>query len=412
MLIPFSKLVRDYKLNVRGILHVGAHLCEEEGAYAAEGVKDVIWLDANETLVTRQRQQGKNIHHILAADKDGVEVDFHLANNGQSSSMLELGVHKTYHPQVVYTSSVKMKTKRIDTLAKENKWTMQKYNFVNLDVQGADLLALKGMDSLLHGFDAVYVEVNTDQVYIGCAQLPEMDAFLAQHGFTRKETMMTDNKWGDAFYLRTSPKILLDVGAHRGLYADAHMALFDRLILVEPAPHLVAHLREKYKENPKVVVVEKLASDEQNPTFYECNVDTVSTAALTWVQASRFSDKGFEWTPRFNLATIKLDDIIREHGLPTKTKIDVEGYESHVLQSLSKHVGHLSFQWAEEVREDVIRGIYHLIKLGYTKFYVQQQDQYDFNPLLDQYVSLDQLIHTLDLWQPKRKDGWGMIHCL
>src|SRR4051812_7917750 len=115
MLIPFSKLVRDYNLEVRGVLHVGAHMCEEEGAYAAEGVNDVIWLDANDALVNVQRQQGKNIHHILAADKDGEEVDFHIANNGQSSSMLELGVHKTYHPSVVYTSSVKMRTKRIDT---------------------------------------------------------------------------------------------------------------------------------------------------------------------------------------------------------------------------------------------------------------------------------------------------------
>lgn len=420
MLIPFGKLVREYGLHVRGVLHVGAHMCEEEGAYAAEGVKEVIWLDANHQLVQLQRNRGKNIHHILASDKDGQEVDFHIANNGQSSSMLELGLHKTYHPQVVYTSKVKMTTKRIDTLAKEQKWDMSRYNFVNLDVQGADLLALKGMDSLLHGFDAVYVEVNTDEVYVGCAKLPEMDAFLASHGFTRKEILMTDAKWGDAFYLRTTTaissqreRILLDIGAHRGMYADAQIG-FDKMILVEPAPTLVAFLKDKYRSTTKkVVIIDKMVSDEVRPTFYLCNVDTVSTAATAWMVDSRFADKGFEWTPLTDVPVTTLDAIIQEHGMPTKTKIDVEGYESHVVKSLSKYIGPLSFQWAEEVRDDVVRCIYHLSnKLGYTKFHIQHQDKYDFTPSADQYILLDTLIQQLDLWQPNRKDGWGMIHCL
>jgi FkbM family methyltransferase len=205
MLIPFGTLVKKYGLKVRGVLHVGAHACEEQSAYVAEGVKDIVWLEANPRLVQIQKALGRDIHQILASDTDDKEVEFHIANNGQSSSMLELGVHKTYHPDVSYVGDVKLKTKRIDTLAKEQKWDMKRFNFVNLDVQGADLLALKGMGSLLDGFDAVYVEVNTDDVYVGCAKLPEMDAFLGSHGFVRKELVMTPNKWGDAFYIRAKP---------------------------------------------------------------------------------------------------------------------------------------------------------------------------------------------------------------
>jgi FkbM family methyltransferase len=431
MLIPFGQLVKKYGLGVRGVLHVGAHMCEEQSAYEAEGVKEIVWLEANEALVNSQKQLGRDIHHILASDKDGVSVDFHISNNGQSSSMLELGLHKIYHPQVRYTSSVKMVTKRIDTLAKEKKWDMSRYNFVNLDVQGADLMALRGMDSLLCHFDFVYVEVNTDHVYVGCALLPEMDAFLSSHGFVRKELSMTDNKWGDAFYMRTSSslsaptasdsastsqssaKILLDIGAHRGLYADVHMSQFDKLVLVEANPDLVSVLRDKYKSNDKVVVLDKLVSDEtKDVTFYSCNVDTISTAAPAWVHKSRFTDKGFEWTPRNNLPRITMDAIVKEYGRPSKTKIDVEGYEPHVIQSLTEHIGPLSFQWAEEVLEDIVACIYHLLKIGYTKFHIQDGDRYDFSPTPDQFISPDQIIDAINLWNPKRQDAWGMIHCL
>jgi FkbM family methyltransferase len=203
------------------------------------------------------------------------------------------------------------------------------------------------------------------------------------------------------------------------MYADAHMGGFDKLILVEPAPHLVSFLKDKYRSHiatRKVIIVDKVVSDEKKVTLYLCNVDTVTTASSAWMNDSRFADKGFEWTPTTDLPVTTLDAIIKEHGGSTgltKTKIDVEGYESHVIKSLSTYVGPLSFQWAEEVRDDVIRCIYHLTtKLGYTKFHIQHQDKYDYDPPISQYTTLDQIIVVLDLWQPKRKDAWGMIHCL
>lgn len=76
MLIPFGQLVKKYGLKVRGVLHVGAHMCEELSAYEAEGVKEIVWLEANESLVKLQRHMGRNVHHILASEKNGMVVDF------------------------------------------------------------------------------------------------------------------------------------------------------------------------------------------------------------------------------------------------------------------------------------------------------------------------------------------------
>ena len=202
------------------------------------------------------------------------------------------------------------------------------------------------------------------------------------------------------------------MGAHRGNYADAHLKNYDKLVLVEPCKDLAEFLRQKYRDEPKVVVVEKVVSDEKKVRFYVCNVDTISTAADAWVHRSRFSDKGFEWTPKDDLPTITLDQLIAQHGMPSKTKVDVEGYESHVIKSLSRYVGALSFEWAEEVRDDIVACLYHLTRIGYSKFHIQNGDRYDFIPNQNEYHNIDKTIAALNRWIPTRRDSWGMIHCL
>ena len=59
------------------------------------------------------------------------------------------------------------------------------YNFVNLDIQGYELQALRGMTSQLRYADYVYTEVNFRDVYAGCARMAEVDDFLAGYGLRR-----------------------------------------------------------------------------------------------------------------------------------------------------------------------------------------------------------------------------------
>ena len=77
---------------------------------------------------------------------------------------------------------------------------MNKYNFLNLDIQGAELLALKGFLKGLEKIEYVYTEVNSGEVYKDCAKIEELDFFLKEYNFERVETNMTQYEWGDAFY--------------------------------------------------------------------------------------------------------------------------------------------------------------------------------------------------------------------
>lgn len=212
MLIPFSKCV-ELIGPINGIIHCGAHHGEEAKDYFDNGVKRVLWVEANKNLmkhlydnVKTFSMQNDFVNEALG-DVDGKEVVFNITNNGQSSSILPLGTHKTHHPHVYVIDKQTIKTKRFDTLYKEKQVYLNlfDYDFINLDVQGAELMVLKGFGNLFTRFEnikAIYCEVNEEELYEGAALIGEIDEYLSQFGFVRKITKMTEYKWGDGLYLR------------------------------------------------------------------------------------------------------------------------------------------------------------------------------------------------------------------
>jgi FkbM family methyltransferase len=206
MLIQLSDLHLPKK--VTGVIHIGAHECEEYESYLKhfEGVKtdDMIWIEAlpHKVQQIKNRYPNMRIFNQCVSDKDGDKVSFMVTNNGQSSSMLEFGTHSYQHPEVIEVGRVELTTKTLDTFFIDNNLDMTHYNFMNLDIQGAEYLALKGASKLLENVDYIYSEVNQDEVYKGCLTLPHFDQFLLEKGFKRANLHMTQWGWGDAFYIR------------------------------------------------------------------------------------------------------------------------------------------------------------------------------------------------------------------
>ena len=206
MLIPLSGLFEHFKLNITGILHIGAHECEELNDYLKLGIKNenIYWIEAMEDKVNlMKKQKNIQIYQALIDIEDDKEVKFNITNNGQSSSILELGSHKTHHPNIKIIDSKQLKTTRLDTFIKKNKIPIEKLNFLNIDIQGKELDALKSMENYIDNVKYIYTEVNTEKVYKDCALLSEIDEYLDLKGFTRVACQMWGPcGWGDAFYIK------------------------------------------------------------------------------------------------------------------------------------------------------------------------------------------------------------------
>lgn len=209
MLIDLTNLVKKYNLQIKGILHVGAHECEEQSKYIENGVSNdyIYWIEAMKDKITFMKSKDPTLHIYegVIFDVDGQKTKFHVTNNGQSSSLLQFGTHKIHHPHVYVNDMIEVETTRLDTLIEKEHIDMNHVNFLNLDIQGVELNALKSLGSYINNIEYVYTEVNTEDVYKNCSKMDEIDNFLGGHGFTRVETSVYKQfGWGDAFYMKTA----------------------------------------------------------------------------------------------------------------------------------------------------------------------------------------------------------------
>lgn len=207
MLLNFDELFTRHRLKIRGVLHVGGHTGEEAPTYHGHQIRKVIWVEAEpgveRKLNRRVRRYGQESICALITDVDGVERDFHVTNEDSlSSSVFEFGTHAETSPNMVVKRTMRLATRTVDSLLADDPRGFRTINFLNMDIQGAELLALRGARKFLEQVDYVMTEINIQQVYKGCAQLEELDAFLRPYGLLRVETFLTDDGWGDAFYIK------------------------------------------------------------------------------------------------------------------------------------------------------------------------------------------------------------------
>ena len=204
MLITWDKL-QQFNLNITGILHVGAHECQELQSY--ENIlprSKILWIEAMPDKVDSNKANYTNIliEQAVVCETDDEPITFNVANNDQSSSILEFGTHSTAYPYIVYTHTLQLTTSRLDTILNKIQYSHIQFNFLNIDIQGAELKALIGLGALLNNFSYLYIEVNTEEVYKNCTTLEELDIYLNGFGFTRVLTVINTEGWGDAFWIK------------------------------------------------------------------------------------------------------------------------------------------------------------------------------------------------------------------
>lgn len=220
MLIDFRQLFPKYNIKPKGVLHVGANVGEEAPVYLELGIEQQVWIEANPDIHAKLKDNISGNKRAVAilqcvGENNNEKVIFHISNNaGQSSSVLDLGTHLIVHPEVKYIQDIEILSHRLDSVLNmlNLAYMMKKGNdrdeiysldFLNIDLQGAELKALKGMGKYLNQFKWAYLEVNKEELYKGCALVGEIDEYLAGFGFKRVETLWAGNTgWGDALYIK------------------------------------------------------------------------------------------------------------------------------------------------------------------------------------------------------------------
>jgi FkbM family methyltransferase len=203
-------------------------------------------------------------------------------------------------------------------------------------------------------------------------------------------------------------RLFFDIGAHDGLWTLANSASDVRIVSVEGSPITFERLSRNCELAPHVVCVNCVVSDEirDEIDFFHCEIDVLSTTQKSWLTAeeSRFFGIPFK---EMKCKSTTLDELIRVYGVPDLIKLDVEGAEFECLSSLTQMVSLLCFEWASETRDSTLKCLYHLSRLGFSKFALQYGDDYTFRP--KEYTTIDNV--RIALAEAVPKQDWGMIWC-
>lgn len=198
-----EEMVVKYNLKPRGVIQVGSHHGEEIPVWEHMGIPQVHFepLESNVQVLLDQFPKANGFTFALG-NCGGTKTMFTETNNGaQSCSLLRPKEHLRLLPWIEFNGTASVKMCRLDDLAHD--WLdVSPYNFMYVDVQGYELEVFMGAVNTLKGIDFIFTEVNKTEMFEGCARIGELDAFLADQGFLRKETEWHGIEFGDALYVR------------------------------------------------------------------------------------------------------------------------------------------------------------------------------------------------------------------
>ena len=201
MILNLISLNEKYELNITGIIHVGGHYGEEHNTYKKLNINDIIYFEPLphnfNVLVNKTNHESIYIMEALGSIVEEKEMFVEYNNQSQSSSLLEPKKHLIQYPHIKFNEKIKVKVNLLDNFNFNDK-----FNFINMDVQGYELEVLKGSKNTLNNIDYIISEVNRDELYSGCPMVEELDVFLDSYGFIRVETNWAGGTWGDAFYIK------------------------------------------------------------------------------------------------------------------------------------------------------------------------------------------------------------------
>tara|TARA_B100000700_G_scaffold78156_1_gene87719 strand:- start:1025 stop:1576 length:552 start_codon:yes stop_codon:yes gene_type:complete len=178
--------------------------------------KTVIWVEPNPDVFKEMKHFLTSVGAAIdshafeyaVSDVDHDNVDFHLyygpdagfmrGNKGCSSLLKAKGRFESWHQE-----TIKVETITIDTLLTENDFKPSDFQLLNLDVQGAELLALKGASEVLNHVKYVATEAtwkNPD--YVDNVMYDELKSFLESKGFIETEIVNHGPDWGDVLFVK------------------------------------------------------------------------------------------------------------------------------------------------------------------------------------------------------------------
>jgi FkbM family methyltransferase len=188
--------------------------------------------------------------------------------------------------------------------------------------------------------------------------------------------------------------LVFDIGANIGEVTEVFVQLARKIVAVEPVDEsfsaLVKRMNWSLANSETAVLVHMACGAKRSRTVIgtSSQAPTAGCASMSpsWIEAVK-NTKRFgtadHWDKIQDIEVTALDTLIEEYGKPAFIKIDVEGYEMHVLSGLSQPVKALSFEYTPERLLDAQRCVLRCRTLGMGHFNLSLMQEFKLGEWTD-----------------------------
>ena len=210
--LPFAK---KYPHDV--IVEVGAMTCEEAVSFKTVfPLSNVFSFECNPRNldICRTNVAGTDIHLIEQAvsDIDG-KVSFYPPNpektitpysNGNQGAASLLKASGKYPLETYVQDTIEVEATRLDTFM--DKQNLPRIDILWMDIQGAELMALKGLGERIRDVGLIHLEVEFFEIYKDQPLFADIKQFLNQNGFHLLGFTTLSTYAGDAVFINKNLK--------------------------------------------------------------------------------------------------------------------------------------------------------------------------------------------------------------
>ena len=205
--------------------------------------------------------------------------------------------------------------------------------------------------------------------------------------------------------------LVFDVGANMGNRTKIFLMLNAKVVAFEPQKMCAEFLESAFKREKNFTLIKKaLGAKNGEAEMFIANEHTISTLSKNWVTATKESGRFRQntWNKKQLVKITTLDNIIKQFGVPSFIKIDVEGYEYEVLSGISIPINYISIEFASENIENTYKCIEHMNSISDVLFQIVSGEDTIF--YLPEWIPGEELKNRLSDIINQDSLAWGDIY--
>lgn len=213
-LAGWTRFVTTTQVEPHGIIYCGANRGQMIPTFLELGFEHVLAIEPqDEAFAQLRRYESEAIRCVQSAvgSTNGMRTFYQIPLIDTMSSLKKPGRDSWKEivgdlPEEMWAALIQeteVETVTLDALLKDFPAA---YNVMALNIQGGELDALQGAESVLPQIEAIHTELNFVSRYEGCALFEELDAWLTERGFDCVHLLKNSSmgySFGEGWYVNT-----------------------------------------------------------------------------------------------------------------------------------------------------------------------------------------------------------------